>query len=288
MNLVGKIFTVLILLMSMFFMGLAVAVYSAHKNWREVVENPEASGGKDLGLKFQLENNRARNQELKDQLDKLDGELAAEKAAKRQALSKLENENSELKGERDELTREHAKLKQAEREAVVAMQATQETLAGLRTEVEGLREKISKAQADRDAHFKSVVALTDNLHQAVNELKRLKGRQVTLADDLAKAKTVLQHNGLTVHTPTTNTPPQVDGLVLATTGDGLVEISIGEDDGLLKGHSLQVYRIAGGVSTYLGRIAVVRTSPDRSVCKIDPNYRKGTIQRGDRVASKLN
>ena len=99
---------------------------------------------------------------------------------------------------------------------------------------------------------------------------------------------MLQHNGLTLNTPTTNTPPRVDGVVSATTGDGLVEITIGEDDGLLKGHSLQVYRIAGGVSTYLGRITVVRTSPDKSVCKVDPNYRKGTIQRGDRVASKLN
>ncbi len=288
MNLVGKIFTVLILLMSVLFMGFAVAVYATHKNWRDVVLNPEASGGKDLGLKFQLENVRARNQELKDQLDKIDGELAAEKAAKRQALSKLETENDELKRERDQRDREHAKLKQAEREAVAAMQATQETLAGLRAEVDEFREKIGKAQAERDAHFKSVVSLTDDLHQSVNELKRLKARQVTLAADLAKAKEILRHKGLTLHTPTADTPPRVDGLVLATTGDGLIEISIGSDDGLLKGHSLQVYRMAGGVSTYLGRIEVVRTSPDKSVCKVDPNYRKGTIQRGDRVASKLN
>ena len=170
MNLVGKIFTVLILLMSVLFMGFSVAVYSAHKNWRDVVMNPEASAGKDLGLKFQLENNRARNQELKDQLDKLDGELAGEKAAKQQALAKLETENVELNTERDQLNREHAKLKEAEREAVVAMQATQETLAGLRKEVDKLKEDIDKAQKDRDVQFKSALGLTDELHQAVSEL----------------------------------------------------------------------------------------------------------------------
>ena len=37
MNLVGKIFVVLILVMSVLFMAFAMAVYATHKNWREVV-----------------------------------------------------------------------------------------------------------------------------------------------------------------------------------------------------------------------------------------------------------
>src|SRR5690606_3725421 len=35
MNLIGKIFVVVIVLMSVLFMWLAMAVYSTHKNWRE-------------------------------------------------------------------------------------------------------------------------------------------------------------------------------------------------------------------------------------------------------------
>ena len=70
-------------------------------------------------------------------------------------------------------------------------------------------------------------------------------------------------------------------------GKDLMEVSIGEDDGLLPGHYLEVYRIGNGVSTYLGRVEVVRTAPDKAVCKILPDYRKGAMKTGDRVASKL-
>ena len=42
MNLVGKIFVVIICVMSIFFMGLTVAVYATHRNWREVVMNDKA------------------------------------------------------------------------------------------------------------------------------------------------------------------------------------------------------------------------------------------------------
>lgn len=287
MNLVGKIFTVLILVMSLVFMSFAVAVYATHKNWKEVVLNPEATHNKPKGLKYQLEDAQQENQQLRDLRDELDDKLAREKADKRQALAKLESENEELRRLRDQHVEELSKLRESQRESVAAMQATQETLAALRTEVDTLREKIRQAQADRDEHFKEVVQVTDELHQAVNELKRLKARQVTLAADLAKAKEVLRHFNLTVDTPIDDTPPDVEGVVLATPGSNLVEVSIGSDDGIREGHTLQVYRISGGVRTYLGRVTVVKTSPDKSVAKIDPNYRKGTIQKGDRVDSKL-
>ena len=44
----------------------------------------------------------------------------------------------------------------------------------------------------------------------------------------------------------------VDGVVTATPGAGLIEISLGSDDGLIKGHKLEVYRIGGGHNAYVG------------------------------------
>ena len=40
MNLVGKIFVVLIFVMSLVFMAFAMAVYATHRNWREEVTRP--------------------------------------------------------------------------------------------------------------------------------------------------------------------------------------------------------------------------------------------------------
>ena len=56
MNLVGKIFVVLILVMSVLFMAFAMAVYATHQNWRDVVVNEQATPDKPLGLAPQLKN----------------------------------------------------------------------------------------------------------------------------------------------------------------------------------------------------------------------------------------
>ena len=63
-------------------------------------------------------------------------------------------------------------------------------------------------------------------------------------------------------------------MIMATPGAGLVEISIGSDQGLLKGHKLEVYRIGGGQSTYVGRIEVVKTAPDRGGLQDRPEVPK--------------
>ena len=288
MNLVGKILTVLILVMSLVFMAFAIAVYATHVNWRDRVINTEATRDKPLGLKHQLDRARERNKELQELQEKLEAQLTEIKKASQQATAKLQMENEEqrqlLKASEEELKT----LRQSQRQAVASMEATQAASAALRKELDTLREETRKAQADRDARFKEVVALTDQLHESVNELKRLKARQLTLSADLAKAKEVLDKHGL-VPEPArySGVPPKVEGKVLATPGGGLIEISIGSDDGLQKGHRLEVYRIAGDQSTYLGRVEVMETRPDKSVCKIIPEYRKGTIRTGDDVASKL-
>ena len=41
MNLIGKIFTVLIFVMSIVFMTMAIMVYATHKNWRDVVHRAQ-------------------------------------------------------------------------------------------------------------------------------------------------------------------------------------------------------------------------------------------------------
>jgi hypothetical protein len=72
-------------------------------------------------------------------------------------------------------------------------------------------------------------------------------------------------------------------VVLAVGQNGLVEISLGRDDGIREGHQLDVYR--GG--QYLGRIEIRRTQDDKSVGQILPGFRKGFIQQGDDVAATV-
>jgi len=288
MNLVGKIFIVLILVMSLVFASFAVAVYATHKNWKNVVDNPDPKPGEDMGLAQQLDQKEQRLEELKDQKLNLEEELAAQKSLRIDAVKRLENEKDRLVEELARYKQEYEELVKAERAAVAAMNQTQQTLARLREELGERRTEVTEAQQDRDAHFKEVVRLTDQLHQQVNELKRLRERQMELARDLAQAEAVLRHNDLTKDDPVDATPPTLDGLVLAVPRSDLVEISLGSDEGLRPGHQLEVYRITGSGPTYVGRIEVVKTDVDRSAAKVLPSYQQSHVQRGDRVTTKLN
>ncbi|MBN1394112.1 MAG: hypothetical protein JW959_03725 [Pirellulales bacterium] len=292
MNLVGKIFVVLIFVMSLVFMSFAMAVYTVQQNWREVVELPadKVVPGKQKGLKYQLQDADARIKELNDRWEQAQKDRKTETVNKQKALTALETERDELLTTRRELEALLAGEEKAKREAVAAMTATQKLADGYRKELEQLRKDYIEAERDRDAHFNEVTRKTDELHQAANELQQLKLRLAELSKDLAKYKELARW--LDAPDPDSDykskIPPRVDGLVTATPGKGLVEISIGADDGLSKGHRLEVYRVSGDSSVYVGRIEVVETAPAKSVCKIDPKFQNSQVREGDRVVSKLD
>jgi hypothetical protein len=292
MNLVGKILNVLILVMSVIFMAFAVAVYATHKNWRDVVERPreQAGPGKEAGLKYQLEDARNDYEKLQGEKNSLEATLTAEKVAAAQALAKLYNEYNLATAELERLRKDLDDSDQERRSALAGMEENEKRLAALRAEVEGdgqtpgLRERKARAEQLREQYFNEMVRLTNEWHQAVNEMKRLRDYQQVLRQDLDKAAEVLQKFELKPEPELyAEQPPPVEGCVQATLGDKLVEISIGSDDGLLPKHTLEVYRPTG----YVGRIEVLRTDPDRAVCQVIPGYQKSRVQKDDLVTSRL-
>ncbi len=290
MNLIGKILTSLIFILSVIFMTMVLVVYATHKNWRDVAMTPQdqVTATKPLGLKYALDEEKKNNQDLKDKMDALAQEKNRELEAKTQALTKLETENALMKDQIKDLQQSVTKYDDSERKAVAALKATQDESAKFRQEVEGLRSEAEKAQNDRDKHFKEVVHMTDEMHQMINDMNELKTRNTTLAADLAKAREVLRHFDLNENMDISGTPPRVEGLVTAVLGGGLVEISIGADSGVQKTHKLDIYRVGSTGNKYVGRVEVLRTAPDKSVCKIIPSFQQSEVQKGDRVASKLD
>ncbi len=273
MNLVGKIFVVLIFVMSLVFMGFAVAVYGTHQNWKQKAED-EAK---------RVANLQTTVTEREAEKAKLEEELKRELNAREQALAKLETERNELATQREELVKQRDALLIKDKEAVAALDAAQQNLARLTTEVEGLRGEIRDTQAQRDKQFDRTVELTDQINQAQGEVKRLEERRIQLASQLASANLVLDRNGLHKDMPVDGIPPRLRGKVLAVNRDNMIEVSLGSDDGLRAGHTLEVFR----GSKYLGRVEVLHATADRAVGKIIPGYKKGVIQRNDDVATRF-
>ena len=286
MNFVGKILILLILVMSLVFMSFAVAVYSTHQNWRETVERtPELASktGKPVGLKHQLEAANTRNEELQERYDTLATDLKHEREANLKVQGKLAEDVESLTKLRSSLERERDDLRKTKATAVAAYEVAQNNLTKLTTEVVNLRQEVRDIQKDRDKQFETVVGLTDQIHQAQGEIKRLEERRMQLAEQVAAQKKVLTANNLTQYTPVDHIPPSIRGKVVAVSGSNLVEVDLGSDDGLRIGHTLDIFR----GNQYLGRVEILTTRTDKSVGRVLPDYKKGVIQEGDNVATRL-
>jgi hypothetical protein len=83
-------------------------------------------------------------------------------------------------------------------------------------------------------------------------------------------------------------PPKgkVEGLVTRVGEGGLVTVSVGSDAGVVKGHTLEVFRL-GTAPRYLGRLRIVDGTAKEAVGKQIVGGTKETIKVGDRVASQV-
>jgi hypothetical protein len=82
-------------------------------------------------------------------------------------------------------------------------------------------------------------------------------------------------------------PPaeNVEGVITKVDNQsGLVVISIGSDAGVLRGHTLEVYRLKP-TPKYLGTLRIVEVKPTEAVGKMEGS--KEEVQVGDQVASKI-
>jgi hypothetical protein len=65
-------------------------VYASHRNWKEEISRAMPVGNQDVGLKEQYNRKTVANERLTTQRNNLEEQLLNEKAAKIQALTRLE------------------------------------------------------------------------------------------------------------------------------------------------------------------------------------------------------
>jgi len=279
MNLIGKVITVLIFIMSLVFMAMAVSVYATHKNWRDVVKGPDGQSG----LEAQIRQLRTEEDQLKDRVNKLNTQLTHERVARRFALAALQARSKAQEAELARLETANAELVKSEADMKIALQLTEANAKKLKEEVDQLWADIKVAQADRDKQFNEVVQMTDRLQQLRVEQERLKEREIQLVDMTARMKRVLTAFGKDEYTPVDGIAPALDGLVTSINERDLVEVSLGSDDGIIAGNTMDVFR----GDNYLGRIRILRTEPNRAVGQVLQEFRRGLIREGDYVSTKL-
>jgi chromosome segregation ATPase len=277
MNWLGKVFVVLILIMSVVFMALSMAVYATHKNWKLVADS----------LQTKLQESQQETERLKAAHNVRVEELSAEIEAAKQDVSKLETERVSLAQRNDQIQKELDQKNQVQAEHVASVAATQAINQRLTAEVGNLRNDIRTEQQARDAAVADTLSATEQLHQISGEYERARATNAQLIKDVSDKTYIMREKGINPNTKPGAVVPTVNGVVTQLRrvgGAQLVEVTIGSDDGLAEGNTLEVSR----GDKYLGRIEILQTTPDKSVGRVDPRFQQGRIAEGDRVATRIN
>jgi len=285
MTFVGKVLVVVQVVLSVCFMTFAGAVYTVQTNGTKKAD--------DLGKQMASLQSAARDadQEFADYKTQATADLKAQK-------TRADTFQAQAAG----LTQQVAALK-ADNERTATERNRQTELARVANIEAG--ERRNEAQRQRTVN-KNLHALIDKLVAQVRGLedavygrdrtmKSVNRRHTQLLQQVAFLRKVVRLNRLSTdpaeYADKNTPPPSVTGVVLNTLPGHrqratLIEISIGSDDGLVKGNELDVYRSAGKGS-YLGKIRIVYVTPDKSVGELIEKTKNGVIKRGDNATTKL-
>jgi len=278
MTRLGQIYTLLLLILSVAFFVASVAVNASHKNLRDQVTEFQ---GRQRSLEATID-------ELKKAGEVNKTQLAQEQVARRVSLAALQ---TQLDTERDKNQQANTQLNDLNSKNTQATQSLAQTLAELKritSENDLLKQEIDKIITDRNGQRRTVINLTDELNGLKSKKIDLEAEIKNLRDQATLYQAMADTRGAAlaaagIKDPDDVPPSDLKGVVLAVGSDSSVEISVGRDDGLRQGHQLDVFRNG----SYLGRIEIRTIADDKAVGKILPSFRKGFIQAGDKVASKV-
>jgi len=169
---------------------------------------------------------------------------------------------------------------------VDVISANNSHISDLRQQIDITSHDLATAQQLRANYLQDLAKTMEKLHELTAIYGDLKDKNDDLVKSYDDALTVLNQNGLSADPKDYADMPkfEVKGSIetVKEGNDGLLMISLGSDDGLSENNKLDVKR----GDSYLGKIQVVTLEPNRSVCKVLPEYRQGAMREGDEVYSQ--
>lgn len=285
MSTVGKVLVVAQIGFSILLMAFAAGVSSVQTNWkaREATAQKDLAKAKATLSTTQSNFEKFRNaaaateKELRNAADKARGEADAAKTKNRQLQAQVTQARTEL-----ENTRAEADI------------AGQEARAR-REEAVNLRDINAQLHASRDQLITQNRQQADKIVNLDQAAKTMVAKSNDILNENATLKKFIRVKGFDPDPQQlaglVEPPPVLETVVLNTkkggrNGQDLVEIDMGSDVGLAKGHKLYVYR-ADGKGKYLGAIRLEMVDYRTAVGVMIQSTKNGEIKRGDIVTTKL-
>lgn len=282
MTYVGKILVILIMAMSLVFLGVSVTAFVTVTNWKQ------ATADKDKQLKDaqgKLSTREAEKKDLEAKLTASQGELTAKSNAYEERIKAMTTEATNAQAELTQLKSQLTDANTNSGLAVAEAQARTTEMKQLRDQLSGLTDMSNKLKIEQteknvqiltlqrqlEASERSAKGLRENLAKALGQIRKLGG-----SVDLSQAPSVA------------DIPSDVEGKVLKVDArNEKMELSIGADDGVFVGMELYLFRTQPQPE-YLGKVRVTAVDPDQAVAQIigKPVHGK-KIKEGDNVSSTL-
>ena len=285
MTFLGKIVIVVQVVLSLMFMAFAGAVFTAQTSWRDQART----------LAEQLEaDSSSFGQQITDLQDKnteLDSGMKDEEDEKRRFEAKAGGLEAQLAQLQEENRKDKEALAQVTEQARVNGDEAEER----RKEAEKIRNENERLIDVTGQQAKQLRTKEDEIHTLELAGVAKAKKQVSLLREVKDLKDYIASIGKRFDPEEIKAgktlPPVVTGVVVAVLKNKrgqveMVEISLGSDDGLARGHSLSIYRTKGK-GKYLGEIRMDYITPDRAVGMIIDRAKTGIIQKGDNVTTKL-
>jgi len=274
MNLMGKIFTFMIFLMSTVFLVVSVMVGASDREWKREAEEMKtrastATNNIDL---------------LKNETASLESTLALAQASRALQLGNLETQlrvkQEELDDKSAQFNKEQNKAQDYARELLEANRR----LKDQDQELADLKDASRKLVDDIAAQFEENRNIEKLLFEQTAKLEQLTQKEADLAAQLAQSEKIMKAKGWDENILTDSIAPKIEAVVTAV-GDNNTKfaVAIGSDDGVRKGHEMDIYRS----NRHVGRGVVILAENNRSVLAIVEGMMNDIVREGDNVTTKI-
>ena len=274
MNLMGKIFTFMIFLMSTVFLIVSIMVGASDRNWKD----------KATQEKTRASSASSSIDSLKDIRAQLKKDLELEKASRAQQLANLQSLNQQTRSQLEEKATQFNEEQKISQGYARELQEANRRLADQDTELAKIKENNKQLVDDIATQFAENRNIEKVLFEQTSKLEELLKKEADLSAQLAKVDKVMKKFGLTETSLTDSIAPKIEAVVTAVgQGGDKFAIAAGMDDGLRKGHEMDIYRS----NRYVGVGIIVAAENNRSVLSIVKGTMNDIVREGDNVSTKL-
>lgn len=282
MSTLGKVFTVLVLILSLVYLGITATLFAYRTDYKKALADEKQAHKEDVEKKDK------EVQELKDEVKLKDHQNTTYLAGMNKALTAQAEAEKGAKDWQEKygvLEGELSKLRSQYETISTQISAKDQVIAQLTTQLDEANKAKSEAVDAKDAAETKLLDTQSRLASAEKNLVDLEKQYIQKVKELEEAKGKLSMVPPDAIPAEARAVKAVDGKVLAVSKVmNLLIVNVGKERGVEVGDQFTVYR----GDKFVGKIQVEKADKDWSSARMIEDFKRMDPSVGDDITSKAN